>query len=202
MEITSKDIILLNEKLKLVLSEKRYLHTQGVAYLSASLAMSHGFNHRDALIAGLLHDCAKEYPEEELLDLCRNEHIELFEDEIILPQLRHAPYGAHLAKTEYGIHQSDILEAIRYHTIGRIDMSPLEQIVYIADYLEPERIQQTEPALDEIRRIAFHSLDEAMVLILQNLIRYFTQMNYKINDEMWEMYHFYKNKTDTLGGAY
>jgi len=201
MDITSEYIISLNEKLKDTLSAKRYLHTQGVAYLSASLAMCHGANHRDALIAGLLHDFAKEYPEDDLLELCEKSHIKLFEDEIKLPQLRHAPYGAYLAENEFQIKDTGILDAIRYHTIGRVNMSVLEQIVYIADYLEPERQQTTEPVLNELRQIAFHSLDQATYLILKNLIRYFTQMNYKINDDMWNMFHFYEEKTKNSGGS-
>jgi len=205
MNKSSQEIIKITEQLQKDLSPKRFLHTQGVAYFSASLAMCHGASHQDAFLAGLLHDCAKEYPEDELLSLCQKEQISLFEDEILLPQLRHAPYGAFLAKTKYGIENEEILQAIRYHTIGHTKMTLLEQIVYIADYLEPSRTQETSPSLDEIRRIAFRNLDEATFLVIQNLIRYFTQMNYKINDDMWNMYHYYENKIknpeEILNGA-
>ena len=145
MEISDEYILSLEQKLQKALKPKRYLHTLGVAYVSASLAMCHGISHRDALIAGLLHDCAKNYPEDEMLKECLDLKIALSEHEKRIPELIHAPYGAYLAKKEYGIVQEDILLAIRNHTLGRPGMSKLEQIVYLADYFEPERTQPTTP---------------------------------------------------------
>ncbi|MBQ8041445.1 MAG: bis(5'-nucleosyl)-tetraphosphatase (symmetrical) YqeK, partial [Lachnospiraceae bacterium] len=149
MEVSNEFILSLEQKLQKVLTPKRYLHTLGVAYLSASLAMCHCISHRDALVAGLLHDCAKNLPEDDMLQQCLTMNLPLSEHEKRIPELIHAVYGSYLAKEEYKIVQEDILLAIRNHTLGRPQMSKLEQIVYLADYLEPERRQPTIPSLDE-----------------------------------------------------
>ena len=196
MEASNEFILSLEQKLQQVLTPKRYLHTLGVGYLSASLAMCHGASHRDALIAGLLHDCAKNIPDQKLLEQCLALRIPLSEGEKQIPELLHAAYGAYLAKEEYGIEQEDILLAIRNHTLGRPEMTRLEQIVYLADYLEPERKQKTTPCLDEIRQIAFQNLDEATYLVAQNCIRYF-ETNGKETDPMtYRVLEYYKTKKE------
>ena len=194
MEVSNEFILSLEQKLQQVLTPKRYLHTLGVAYLSSSLAMCHGISHRDALVAGLLHDCAKNYPEQELLEYCLQLQLPLSEHEKRIPELLHAVYGAYLAKEEYGISQEDILLAVRNHTLGRPDMTPLEQIVYLADYFEPERTQPTSPNLDEIRRIAFQNLDIATRLVAENSIRYFETTGKDTDPMVYQVFEYYKNK--------
>lgn len=194
MEVSNDLVLTIENKLQQTLKPKRYLHTLGVAYLSASLAMCHGISHRDALVAGLLHDCAKNYPEAEMLTKCLELHIPLSEHEKRIPELIHAAYGAYLAKEEYGITQEDILLAIRNHTLGRPNMSLLEQIVYLADYFEPERTQPTTPALDEIRKIAFQDLDRATLLVSENSIRYFETTGKEADPMTYQVYEYYKDK--------
>lgn len=195
MEI-SKDFILdLEQKLQQTLQPKRYLHTLGVAYLSASLAMCYGVSHRDALVAGLLHDCAKNYPEQELLERCQKLQLPLSEYEQRIPELLHAVYGAYLAKEVYGITEADILLAIRNHTLGRPGMSLLEQIVYLADYFEPERTQPTTPSLDEIRKIAFQNLDEATYLVSRNTLQYFEATGKEADPMTYRVFEYYKERT-------
>lgn len=193
MEVSNEFILALEQKLQQTLTPKRYLHTLGVAYLSASLAMCHGASHRDALVAGLLHDCAKNYPEEEMLSKCLELGIPLSEHEKRIPELIHAAYGAYLAESEYGIRQNDILLAVRNHTLGRPNMSPIEQIVYLADYLETGRTQPTTPSLDEIRKTAFLSLDKATYLVSKNSIAYFEATG-KDADPMTNQVFEYYNK--------
>ena len=193
MEVSNEFILSLEQKLQKVLTPKRYLHTLGVAYLSASLAMCHGISHRDALVAGLLHDCAKNLPEDDMLQQCLTMNLPLSEHEKRIPELIHAAYGAYLAKEEYKIVQEDILLAIRNHTLGRPQMSKLEQIVYLADYLEPERMQPTIPSLDELRRIAFQNLDKATYLVSVNSIRYFESTGKDIDPMTYRVYEYYKN---------
>jgi len=192
MEVSNELVLSLQDKLQNTLKPKRYLHTLGVAYLSASLAMCHGVSHRDALIAGLLHDCAKNYPEDEMLKECLKLNIPLTEHEKHIPELIHAPYGAYLAQNEYKIVQDDILLAIRNHTLGRPGMSRLEQIVYLADYFEPERTQPTIPSLDEIRKIAFQNLDMATYLVSKNSIRYFETTGKDTDPMTYQVYEYYK----------
>jgi len=195
MEVSNEFVLALEQKLQQKLQPKRYLHTLGVAYLSASLAMCHGVSHRDALVAGLLHDCAKNYPDQELLERCLTLQLPLSEHERRIPDLLHAAYGAYLAKEEYGITQEDILRAVRNHTLGRPGMSLLEQIVYLADYFEPERIQPTTPCLDEIRKTAFQNLDEATYLVSKNTLQYFKSTGKEADPMTYKVFEYYKEKT-------
>ncbi len=194
MTFTTEDILKTEEKLQKILPPKRYLHTLGVAYLSASLAMCHGISQRNALMAGLLHDCAKAYPNEELREKCRSLNLDVSEYEMRIPQLLHAAYGAYLAQKEYAVKEAEILQAVRYHTVGRPNMTKLEQIVFLADYLEPERTQVTKPSLDEIRKIAFSNLDEAMYLVLKNTLRYMEESKQEIAPETYKTFQDYVNK--------
>lgn len=195
MEVSKEFILSIEQKLQQTLQPKRYLHTLGVAYLSASLAMCHGASHRDALVAGLLHDCAKNYPEQEMLEHCLALQLPLSSYERRIPELLHAAYGAYLAKESYGITQEDILLAIRNHTLGRPGMSLLEQIVYLADYFEPERTQPTTPSLDEIRKIAFQNLDRATYLVSQNTLQYFEATGKEVDPMTYRVYEYYKERT-------
>lgn len=197
MEVSHEFILSLEEKLQQTLSPKRYLHTLGVAYLASSMAMCYGVNHRDALIAGLLHDCAKNIPEDELLEKCFIQNLELSEYEKRIPGILHAPYGAYLAKETYQITQEDILSAIRNHTLGKPDMSLLEQIVFLADYLETERTQPTEPHLDVIRKIAFENLDDATYLVCRNTLRYLRETKMETDPMIEKVYQYYKEKSVT-----
>ncbi len=194
MEVSIEFILSLEQKLQQILQPKRYLHTLGVAYLSASLAMCHGSSHREALVAGLLHDCAKNIPEQEQLERCIRLQLPLSEHEKKIPELIHAVYGAYLARETYGITEENILLAIRNHTLGRPEMSRLEQIVYLADYFEPERTQPTTPCLDEIRRIAFQSLDEATWLVAKNSIQYFETTGKETDPMTYRVFEYYKKK--------
>ena len=193
MEVSNELVMEIENKLKLSLKPKRFLHTLGVAYMSSSLAMCHGISHRDALIAGLLHDCAKNIPENKMLAECMKLNLPLSEHEMRIPELIHAAYGAYLAKSEYNIIQQDILLAIRNHTLGRPDMTGMEQIVYLADYLEPERTQPTNPSLDEIRAVAFKDLNKATYLVSKNTIHYFETAGKDIDPMTYEVYEYYKN---------
>lgn len=194
MEVSKELILSLEQKLQQVLKPERYLHTLGVAYFSASLAMCHSVSHRDALIAGLLHDCAKNYPEGEMQKKCTQLKLPMSEHEKRIPELIHAVYGAYLAEEQYGITQRDILLAVRNHTLGRPQMTPLEQIVFLADYLEPERMQPTTPVLDEIRQTAFQNLDKATLLVCENTIRYFETTGKDTDPMTYQVYEFYKER--------
>ena len=195
MEFSKEYILLLEGKLQKELKSGRYLHTLGVAYLSASLAMCYGVSHREALIAGLLHDCAKNYSNEDLLKKCIKHEVVLTEAEKKIPAMLHSVYGAYLAREKYGIENEDIISAVRYHTVGRPAMSILEQIVFLADYLEPERTQPTNPSLDEIRKVAFQSLDEATYLVVKNTVEYLESSNSEVNPVIYEVFEYYKKKT-------
>ena len=137
------------------LGGKRLLHTLNVGYLSAHLADVFGCDKDKALIAGALHDCAKELPLEQQSELARKYSGDLFTEKKLL----HSPAGATFAREQFGIEDKEILDAICYHTTGRGNMSILEKIVYLADKIEPSR-DYTD--LTPIRAAAEKDLDSAM----------------------------------------
>lgn len=173
------------------LPSKRYKHTLGVAYTAASMAMCHQCNMKDAYMAGLLHDSAKYYSDEMLISECEKHHISISETERRNPYLLHGKAGALIAKEEYNIEEEDILMAITYHTTGRPNMSLLERILFVADYIEPSRKQL--PGLDEVRYLAFHDLDCCVLKILNDTIEYLSSEKDKEMDETTlETYHYYQ----------
>lgn len=128
-----------NEKamswLKGNLDEERLLHSLGTAQCAAELAKMFGQDEKRAYIAGLLHDCAKCLEEEKLIEITKN--IEgLKEDERSNIKVIHAPVSAYLAETEFGIKDKEVLSSIRWHTLGKLDMSLFEKLVFLADKIE------------------------------------------------------------------
>lgn len=168
----------------------RYEHTLGVEYTAAALAMRYGGNIRDAQIAGLLHDCAKCLSDKKRLEICAKHHIPVTALERKNPFLLHAKVGAYLARKKYGVKNQDILNAIRNHTTGRRDMSLLEKIVFVSDYIEPGR--KHAPNLEEIRQLAFLDLDRALLRILEDTLCYLKSSGGDIDpttEETWKYYN-------------
>lgn len=174
------------------LSPKRYEHTLSVAYTAASLAMVHGENTDSAILAGMLHDCAKCLSENKLISICEKNNLHISEVERENPiALLHAGVGSFLAHEKYGINDKDILNAIKYHTTGRPKMSRLEKILYIADYIEPGRKHAAN--LEQIRRMAFQNLDSTLIKILDDTLAYLLSTDGKIDPMTKESYNYYKN---------
>lgn len=162
----------LRKHLKKRLTKSRYEHTLGVEYISAALAMRYGAGLYEAELAGLMHDCAKgkHLYASEMLKLCRQYQLEISETEENDPYLLHGKLGAYLCEHKYKIKNPEILSAITWHTTGRPDMTLLEKIVFIADYIEPRR--DRAPDLDYLRRLAFEDIDEAVYEITRNTLDY------------------------------
>lgn len=165
------------------LSDRRFAHSKGVAYTAASLAMKYGADMYSAMIAGILHDCAKNVAEEDFITYHLNLYPETSVDDIVVPHLLHGEYGAYLAEKLYRIDDPQILNAITYHTTGRTNMSLLEKIIFVADYIEPTRNMNTQPSLDEIRRMAFEDLDRCIVTIMRCVLDYLRKNGWKISNE-------------------
>ncbi len=183
----------MQEKLQSALSVKRYIHTMGVAEEAGKLAEIYGTakDRQKARVAGLLHDCAKDYPEGMRLRFCKEYKVKV--DEIMQKQtdLIHPFLGAEVAKREYQVLDEDILNAIRYHTTGRAGMTLLEKIIFIADYIEPNR--EKFGGLDEARRLAYLDLDQAMEYILENTITYVKARGRLLHPLSLEALEYYKN---------
>lgn len=156
--------------LKKKLTTKRLAHTQGTADEAVRLAQCHGGDPYKAYITALLHDCAKDYSQDEKKKLCKKYGIKI--DNIMKRQmdLTHSFIGGSMAKKDFGITDQDMLSAICYHTTGRKNMSLLEKIIYVADCIEPNR--EPYPGLADIRTAAYTDLDKAIRISLQNTIRY------------------------------
>ena len=184
------DFLKTEKKLRKNLDEDRYQHTLGVMFTCASLAMVHDYDLQDAQMAGLLHDCAKCIPNRKKLELCEKYKIQLTDFEKEHPYLIHAKLGAYLAKEKYGVKDPEILSSIRYHTTGHPDMTKLEKIVYIADYIEPAR--DKAPNLVLVRKLAFQDLDECMYRILKDTLDYLDGSSNEIDETTREAYEYYK----------
>ena len=165
----------LRKKMEKIQDTKRFEHTLGVEFTSAALAMRYGAPVKSAQIAGLLHDCAKCLTNEDRLSICKKNNIPISELEKENPFLLHAKVGAYLAEKKYGVKDQNILNAIHNHTTGRPNMSLLEKIVFIADYIEPGRKQATN--LAEVRRLAFEDLEQALIKILSDILEYLDNGN-------------------------
>lgn len=176
MKCTIEDI---QEKLRKKLKKGRYIHTLGVEYTSVCLAMKYGANLEAAELAGLLHDCAKELPGKKLIQICRLKGEKVSKMEYQNPFLLHGKAGACLAKDKFGVDDEDILNAIRYHTTGRPKMTLIEKIVFVADYIEPNRKKADN--LTELRQMAFENLDEAVLAILEQTLDYLNESGKEID---------------------
>jgi len=179
-------------KLKGKLSPKRYVHSIGVEYTAAALAMAHGEDVNRARLAGLLHDCAKGYSNEEKLKKSLKFGLPVNDVERENPDLLHAKLGAYYAKNKYGVTDPGVLSAITYHTTGHPDMSLLDKIIFVADYIEPNRKMIFE--LTEIRKEAFSDLDKAVVHILKNTLEYLDGKHVVIDEMTEKTYRFYVRK--------
>lgn len=144
----------IKKDLKETLSEERYLHTLGVSEAAIELAEKYGIDIKKAEIAGLLHDCAKCMEKEELLDFAKNNCADLDEGETINFKTLHAPVGAKIVCDKYKIEDTEIISAIRWHTIGKVNMSLFDKIIFLADKIErktrePEYREPIEKILNQ-----------------------------------------------------
>ena len=158
----------IRNKIKLLQDEKRYEHTLGVMYTAAALAMRYEEDVEKALLAGLLHDVAKSFS----------------------TNLGHAPMGAKIATDDFCIEDSYITDAICYHTTGRPNMTLLDKIIYVADYIEPNR--NKAPNLANLRKLAFEDIDECLRNILNDTLSYLKEQNQEIDEMTEQAYLYYK----------
>lgn len=150
------------------LPEKRYIHTLGVVQSAKELAQRYGVNMDKAELAAIYHDYAKYRPLDEMEKIIKEHNLPA---DLLTAntELWHAPVGAVLVQEEAGVEDEEILSAIRYHTSGRIGMTELEKVIYLADYIEPGR---SFPGVDEVRAIAEQSLDDAVMKAIGNTIAF------------------------------
>ncbi len=174
--------------LKANLNEERYIHSIGTAECAKELAKRYGLDENKAYFCGLIHDCAKCLPNNELKSIicnCDN----LCEGELSNPKTYHAPAGAILAKKEFNIDDDEILSAIRWHTLGKTDMSDFEKIIFLADKIEnktrpAEWIEPIKAVLDEE-----NGLNKALLMCYKNTIKSLVDRNLTICFATIEIYN-------------
>lgn len=185
-------------KLRLKVNEKRFTHSLGVEYTAATLAFVHGEDVKKARIAGLLHDNAKCIPTHEKLKKAYKLGLRVRKREEENPDLLHGKLGAYYAKEKYGVTDPDILSSITYHTTGHPDMCLLDKIIFVADYIEPNRKMVKD--LPEIRKEAYEDLDKCIVHILKNTLEYLEAKGGAIDELTQETYDFYTKKGKKKNG--
>ncbi len=153
----------LREQAYAMLDERRIAHVAGCEGEAIELARKWGEDPENAAEAGILHDITKRLSHEEQLKLCEKYDIICDSAELRTPKLLHAKTGAALARELFGVPDA-IYEAIRWHTTGKPDMTLLEKIIYIADYIEPTR---DFPGVERLRELAYEDLDRSVLLGLQ-----------------------------------
>ena len=126
----------IEKELKEILTPERYMHTLGVKDCAVELAKRYGADVKKAEIAGLLHDCAKCMEKEALKSFIAKNIKDIQKNEMKNYKTLHAPVGANLVCTKYKINDKEIINAVRWHTLGRVNMGLLEKIIFLADKIE------------------------------------------------------------------
>lgn len=151
----------IKEILEDTLSEARYKHSLGVADEAKKLAGVYHVDEEQAYIAGLVHDCAKEIPPEKSVEILREKYgVSVDSISILMPKILHGPLGACMAQKEFGLSDPVALDAISCHTTGKANMSTMAKIIYIADYIEPNRDFEN---VDVLRKLAYEDIDAAII---------------------------------------
>ncbi len=174
--------------LKENLNDERYRHSLGTAEAASMLAERFGLDKDKAYFCGLIHDCAKCIPSEELKSMictCKD----LCEGELLNPKTYHAPAGAIMARKEFCVEDEEVLSAIRWHTLGKENMSDFEKIIFLADKIATaprpkEWIAPIKKALEEE-----NGLNKALLICYKNTIKSLTDRNLKICKTTIDIYN-------------
>ena len=165
--------------LKENLKESRYDHVLGVCKTALELAELNGVSKEKAEIAALAHDVAKNLSKEEMTKIINDNNIVLSNVEKQNMNLWHSIIAPVVSKERLGITDEDILDAVRWHTTGKENMSVLTKIIYIADMIEPGR---RFPGLEEIREKTFKDLDDGVYTGLTHSIEFLLSKNLLIDE--------------------
>ncbi len=174
------DLSKIKKYLRQELSEKRYRHSINVSKVAVELASKYGCDMHKSEIAGLVHDCTRKMSKDIQLQYIKRLGIELDDTCKHVEELLHAISGVYVCRELFQIDDEEILLAVRYHTTGRADMTLLEKIIFVADFIEPLRSFQ---GVEEIRNTAFADLDKAILLALNFTIKYIISIDRSIHSD-------------------
>ncbi|MCY6484276.1 bis(5'-nucleosyl)-tetraphosphatase (symmetrical) YqeK [Clostridium aestuarii] len=157
------------EYLKRNLKDKRFKHSLSVRDTAVKLAEIYGANVEKAKIAGLVHDCGKYVKNDEMLNIAEKYGYNINEVCLGNSNILHGVVGAYIAKNTMGIEDNEVLDAVVYHTTARRNMTLLDKIIYIADYIEPLR---SFPGVERVRKVTYENLNEGLIMCFDNTIKY------------------------------
>jgi len=178
----------IKKRLKENLSEKRYVHSLGTMETAGFLAQKFGLDIEKARLAGLLHDCAKCMSSEKLLEIIKERLPNIKDEELLNYKTYHAPVGAYLALEKFGVSDGEVISAIACHTMGKVNMSDFEKIIFLADKIEPEtRDEEFRTKVMEI--INEKGLDCALLLCFQETIKSLAERKLKICARTIDVYN-------------
>ncbi|MEY8445986.1 bis(5'-nucleosyl)-tetraphosphatase (symmetrical) YqeK [Enterococcus ratti] len=180
----------LMQKVQMRMSERRFKHVLGVEETAIALAAKYGASIEKASIAALTHDYAKERPDDEFISVIEREEY----DPNLLHYgnaIWHGLVGASFVEKELGITDEEILQAIRVHTTGAAQMSLLDKIIYVADYIEPGR---SFPGVQDAREIALLDLDEAVAFETKRTLVHLVEQEQQIYPKTIETYNYWVAK--------
>ncbi|HFU4560249.1 TPA: bis(5'-nucleosyl)-tetraphosphatase (symmetrical) YqeK [Streptococcus suis] len=175
------------EKIRVAMKPARFQHVLGVEEAALALADRYGCDPKKASLAALLHDYAKEVEDQVFLDLIARYDL----DKDLLNwdnNIWHGVVGAYKIAEDFGLEDEEIFQAIQRHTIGAGQMTLLDKVLYVADYIEPNR---DFPGVDEARRIARESLDKAVAYETAQTISYLAKKGIPIYPQTLETYNEY-----------
>ncbi len=171
------------------LDKERFAHSLGAAQMAVELAKKYNLDVEKAEIAGLLHDCAKCFPSEELLKIIKERLPDTPECELLNYKTLHAPVGALLVREKFGVNDPEIIDSIRYHTLGRVGMSTFEAVVFLADKIEKNT--RPEDFREEILHILkMDGLDAALLECVGRTIKSLVARKLKICQSTIDVYNW------------
>ncbi|MCR4441253.1 MAG: bis(5'-nucleosyl)-tetraphosphatase (symmetrical) YqeK [Peptococcaceae bacterium] len=160
------------------LSPSRAAHSLRVVKTALKMADGKKVDKDKVYLAALLHDYAKDLPPQELLAVARQNHLLTCQAEEMQPDLLHGPVGAWLCRNDLRVDDEEVLLAIHYHTTGRVNMSMLDIIIYLADLVEPGRKYQ---GVDKLRSVCASDLARGMLCAFDSTIRYVLEREFLIH---------------------
>ena len=160
------------EEVKKIEKEKRFNHSLGVVKVAEDLAKLNNYDVDKAKLGAILHDCAKNLSDERIEEFCKENNLD-FSYLNDYPSILHSHLGYYYAKIEFGIDDEELLLAIKYHTTGHENMTLLEKIIYLADFLDPGRdTTNYQENFDKAKDLSYTNIDEGLKFVLQRTMFY------------------------------
>ena len=178
------------EILKTRISEKRLYHSKCVMNSCIELARIYGEDEEKLALVGIAHDNAREMTDDELVNYCNVNNIEIDEDEKTNPVLLHAKVGANIAKVEFGFSEN-MANAIKYHTVGNVPMDRISEILFISDSISEDRKYD---GVDKLRELAKKDIDKTILEIIDYTIELIKSRNKTISENTLKLRKYYSDK--------